>query len=454
MRGSVHLLLRQGVGNVIRFAGGIAMASLLGTSQFGIYGLAVAVAVPLGALVQIGLATHLTRRDDDPGKPAFDLLYTHNTVMGALIILVGVVAYVLFDGAAQALAFAGVFVALAVDLQGVPARVAMDRELRFGERGLVEVTADMAFYLVALPLAVLDFGFKAPVIGQIAQSSVMAGGLIWRSRYRPALTFDSIRWRVDVANSYGYALYDASIHAFDSALVLISGLIFGKDGAGVVTLAQRLANRTAVLRVAVDQVALASLSRVQRDPDRLKRAHSQGVLLHLLSTGVIIAGVGFTAPLLLPLMGDKWAPAIPILGLFCLFQLVSVAFDLHGNILRVTGRPHPTTIQRVLQFILTVLFALALARAFDDVRALGVAAALSTLSFLILERPVREIFIPSYQRYVPWFLALVPFTLTAFVSLPLRPLLFVPGFVLLALPVFRNDLIDQGKAAVSSLRSR
>ncbi len=169
--------------------------------------------------------------------------------------------------------------------------------------------------------------------------------------------------------------------------------------------AQRVANRTAVLRVAVDQVALASLSKVQRDPERLRRAHSQGVVLHLMSTGVIIAGVAFAAPLLLPFVIDtadgEWGPALPVLGLLCLFQLISVSFDLHGNVLRVTEQPNRATLQRILQLLIALVVAFPLTAAFGEI-GLGLAAVVSTLSFLTLEGPVRRMFIPTYRRYVPW----------------------------------------------------
>jgi O-antigen/teichoic acid export membrane protein len=258
---------------------------------------------------------------------------------------------------------------------------------------------------------------------------------------------------MDVRRSYGYAYYDASIYSFDSALIIVASVFFGSAGAGVVALAQRLANRTAALRVAVDQVALASLSRVQRDPSRLKRAHGQGVLLHLLSTGVIISGVGFFAPVFLPLMGAEWAPAIKMLGLLCLVQLVATAFDLHGNILRVIERPAPPNIQRILQLVLTIGLALPLGHLYG-VTGLGVAAVLATASYLVLEKPLREIFIPAYRSYLPWFFALAPFSLTAFVPLNLRPVLFLPGLVLLALPETRNDLWGHAKEAYASIRRR
>ncbi len=322
----------------------------------------------------------------------------------------------------------------------------------------MEVTADFVFYAVAIPLAILDFGFAAPVIGQIAMSSTMAGGLLWRAGYRPAANIDLSAWALEIRRGYPYAVYDASIHAFDSALTLIAGAVLGTAGSGVVGAAQRIANRTAVLRVAVDQVAMASLAKVQNDPARLRRAHSQGVVLHLLSTGVIIAGVAFAAPLFLPLIintaDSEWGPALPVLGLLCLFQLISVSFDLHGNVLRVTEQPKRATAQRILQLVIAVVVAIPLTQLFDEI-GLGLAAVASTASFLTLEGPVRKIFIPTYRRYVPWILALAPASLTAFLPSNLwLPVLFVPSIIVLAIPTYRHDLIDQGQQARLSILKR
>ncbi len=460
MRGSVLLLLRQGVGNVIRMFGVFALLGLLGSEQYGAYIIPVSIAVPAGMLLQVGIPTYLTRRDDDPPKAAFDLVATHNAAVG--VVLVAVAALLFWAGRSGdnqvMVAGSGVAVALAIDLQGIAARVKMDRELRFGERGVIEVTADMAFYTVAIPLAVLGLGAGAPVLGQIAMSSTLAGGLLWRSGYRPGLNLNRTRWIGEIRRGYSYAIYDASIHMFDSSLTLVAGLLLGTAGAGVVGAAQRVANRTAVLRVAVDQVALASLSKVQRDPARLRRAHSQGVVLHLMSTGLIIAGVAFAAPLLLPFVIDttdgEWGPALPVLGLLCLFQLISVSYDLHGNVLRVTEQPNRATLQRVLQLVITVLVAYPLAVAFDEI-GLGLAAVLATMSFLTLEVPVRRLFIPTYGRYLPWLIALVPACFTAFVSDWIwLPALFVPAMVVISLPSYRQDLLDQAREAQRAIRSR
>ncbi|MBT8241723.1 MAG: oligosaccharide flippase family protein [Acidimicrobiia bacterium] len=460
MRGSVHLLLRQGVGNVIRVVGVFAMIGLLGAQAYGAYVIPISIAVPSGLLLQLGIPTYLTRRADEPSKRAYDLVATHNGFIGLLLVLLAVVLLPVGFRAENdvVLAGSGVALALAIDLQGIASRVKMDRELRFGERGLVEVAADIVFYGVAIPLAVLDFGFAAPVIGQIAMSSTMAGGLLWRAGYRPGLNVDLRRWGRETRRGYPYAVYDASIHAFDSSLTIIAGVALGTAGSGVVGAAQRLANRTAVLRVAVDQVAMASLAKVQNDPERLRRAHSQGVVLHLLSTGVIIAGVAFAAPLFLPFIIDtadsQWGPALPVLGLLCLFQLISVSFDLHGNVLRVTEQPKRATLQRILQLAIAVGTAIPLTYLFDEI-GLGLAAVASTASFLTLEGPVRQIFIPTYRRYLPWILALAPASLTAFMpSRAWLPMLFVPAAVLLAIPRYRHDLVDQGRQASHSILRR
>lgn len=458
MRGSVHLLVRQGIGNVIRVVGVFAMLSLLGSDEYGAYIIPISIAVPSGLLLNFGIATQLTRREDEPTKSDFDMVATHNGAVGIalLVLAAGLLANGRSGGNDVLLAGAGIAVALAIDMQGVAPRVKMDRDLRFGERGVVEVSADLAFYLVAIPLAVLGLGFGAPVLGQIAMSSTLTGGLMWRSGYRPGLVRDVRRWRNEIRRGYSFAVYDASIHAFDSSLALIAGGVLGQAGAGVVGAAQRLANRTAVLRVAVEQVALASLSKVQRDRERLRRAHSQGVVLHLLSTGVIIAGVAMAAPILLPLIIDtaetEWGPALPVLGLLCLFQLISVSFDLHGNVLRVTDQPNPATVQRLLQVAIAVTTAGPLAAVFGPI-GLGLAAVLSTLSFLTLEGPLRQIFVPTYRRYLPWLVALAPASLTAFLpTLSWLPLLFVPGLVLLAIPVYRADLVAQGRDALAAIR--
>jgi hypothetical protein len=143
-----------------------------------------------------------------------------------------------------------------------------------------------------------------------------------------------------------------------------------------------------------------------------------------------------------------------VLGLLCLFQLISVSFDLHGNVLRVTEQPKRATLQRILQLAIAVVTAIPLTYFFGEI-GLGFAAVASTASFLTLEGPVRRIFIPTYRRYLPWILALAPASLTAFVpSNAWLPVLFVPAAVLLAIPRYRQDVMDQGRQASHSILHR
>ena len=445
LQGGFFLLRRQGFGMGVRIVGVLGLAALLTPEEYGVFVAPSSLMILIGAIVPIGIPTYLIREEGAASKEDLDLLFTWSLMTGLTVAGLAWIGFLASPSVGwldreYALAFAGISTAGAFQNAQAAARVDMDRSMRFAERGAIEVIGDTLIYLVAIPLAFAGVGFVAPVLGQVTASVWLGGAMILRSGYQPHLSFSFRRFMVLARSGIGYALYGLSNHLFDATILLVSSAFLGKAGAGQVGLAQRLANRTVVLRVAVEQLSLAAVSKVQGDLTRLRRIQAESTSLHLLTTGVGVSALAYLGPIIVPLLfGDEWQDATPVLAFLCLFQFVSIVFDMHVNTLIVRQKAMVVTLQRLVQTGLTAT-ALMLLVPIYEANGVAVSLLVGVASFVILELAVRRLFIPAHRAYLPFIAGMLPLYLSPFVTGAARLALLLPFVAMLALPNSRRVL--------------
>ena len=132
----------------------------------------------------------------------------------------------------------------------------------------------------------------------------------------------------------GLVMYVAS--NFEKVLL---GRYWGADAIGIYGRAYQLIRLpTDNLNSAVGEVAFAALSRLQDEPDRLRRYFLKGYALVLGLTLPITAACAFFADdLILVLLGDKWKAAAPIFRLLASTILVYAIVNPLGWLLNSLG---------------------------------------------------------------------------------------------------------------------
>ena len=207
--------------------------------------------------------------------------------------------------------------------------------------------------LVAVVLALMDWGVEALVWGVVARQAVFSATVILLEPVRPRL-YAGRREIADLLRT-GAGFSAVAVFSFlaNRGLNLVIARTLGAAALGLFTRAHALAVVSARLGPVIAKVLLPSMARRQHRVERLRAVHRGGV--EMLSLTVLPASlmIAMTAPeIVAVVLGGQWdgaAPALRILALAGVLQAFSV---LHVPVIRSLGAVYRETWRRALFFVL------------------------------------------------------------------------------------------------------
>lgn len=326
---AMQLAIRSVIMRALTFAGTIVLARQLAPSDFGVYGIVAFVVAACSAFGDFGLGAALVQQADEPTPAQLRTVWTvQQCIALAAVVLVWLAApaaTAVFAGLPPETAWMIRVLSLGLlmsSLRTLPA-VMMERELRFGPLAAAEIVQTVAFYSVAVTLAILGAGAWAFVVAGVAQLAMGAAvvNLAWRRR--PAIGID----RGSLAKLLGFGFdYQASalfLNLRDAPLPALVGLVSGTVAAGMIQLAVRIALTIASIEDIVGRIAFPAFARLQGHPKEQSRALDAAILM----TGLIMipaqCWIAALAPVLVPLVfGSQWSDAVLPLQIICLGTLL------------------------------------------------------------------------------------------------------------------------------------
>jgi O-antigen/teichoic acid export membrane protein len=207
LTGGVYLVVREGIGVVVGVLGAVALTRMIGPANFGLYVALVALFMYLQSLATLGINAYLVRTEGELQQRSLHEAFTLLTVLSIAVVVVAellfptIIGFTHLDG----LATLGPLTLLAlpiVVISQVPL-AKLEHGLEFRVVALMEGSAQVVLYAVALPLAFAGWGAAAGVIGWLAQQSLLVCCRFGAARYRP-----SFRWsRTNIARMahYGFS---------------------------------------------------------------------------------------------------------------------------------------------------------------------------------------------------------------------------------------------------------
>lgn len=216
----------------------------------------------------------------------------------------------------------------------------LKRNLEFRRLAYVEVVSVVAAGAVAIGLALTGFGVWA-LVWQMLVATAVAVAMMWVvSSWLPAARFelDAARELFGFsANLLGFRSFNYWVRSADDLLV---GRIVGSHGLGVYTRAyESMLMPLRQVSNVVGRVMFPSLSRIQRDPERVRRAYLRAIAMIALVTFPMMTGLFVVADsFVLGLLGPKWVEVIPILRVLCLVGLAQSVGTTTGWIYQSQGR--------------------------------------------------------------------------------------------------------------------
>ena len=412
LRGGAYLSLRQALGTLINVGGALVLARLIGPGQYGLYAAAVGVAGYLQLVSVCGVDVYLVRHEAGPDESAVShQAFTLLLVIGAGTLLVGCVTLPLVAAWTHmpALRALGIVVTVGVPLQlltSVPL-ARLERALDYRRVAWIELSAQIAFFVVALPLAFVGLGAWAPVAGWWTQQLGLAVLCFGASRYRPRLRWDPAAIRPMVSYGLGYS---ASIWIWQLRRLVnpvIVGRAVGAEGVGIVALGVQIVTHLSFVAIASWRLSTAALARVQTDVARITGAVSEGMRLQIVAVGLPLVCFAWLGPWLVALFfGPAWAPVMTVYPFLALGMLASAAFNLHSSALYVRRHNGDVSLFHTAHILLFAGSAWWLVPRLG-IAGYGWAEAAAILSYAVVhEALVRRVAAPAYGAAAALWLAL------------------------------------------------
>jgi PST family polysaccharide transporter len=206
-------------------------------------------------------------------------------------------------------------------------RADLTRALRFKALALLDAIAQAAGLAVGIGLAAMGYGYWALVAMSISQAAVGLAGAIVASRWAP--TFYDRGTSIRSFFRFGAGVAGAQLLGYASKNVdsIALGVTLGPVAVGYYNRAyQVLMLPLNQMQAPSTRVALPVLSKLHDDRPRYDAFLLQGQSVLLNAVGIVLAySAALADPLFAVLLGDQWAPAVPLFQALAIGGLASMA---------------------------------------------------------------------------------------------------------------------------------
>lgn len=328
----------------IGFAFGVALARLLGPSEFGLLAMITVLTQFLVAVADLGLEEALVQRrelDEAHCSSVFWAMLAAGCLLGAALVAAAP-AIARFYGAAELRPLV-VWLAGLLLLRGlgtVP-RALIARRLDYRSSTMIECAAAVGGGACAVALAWRGFGAASLAI-QMLVSEALASALLLRAAGwwpRPMLR------RAALVELLGFGGYRAAtrglVYWTQHADDLLIGKLLGSGPLGLYTRAFNLM-RLPVLAIAraVARPMFPTLVLIQDDPERVRSLYLRATGAVALATVPLCLGlVACAEPLVVGVFGEPWREAVPLARVLGIAGLLQGVTALAGSLYLSQGRP-------------------------------------------------------------------------------------------------------------------
>ncbi len=360
VRGSAFMSLRLAAGAGIGLIGITLLTRFIGPANYGIFTAAHATLVYFITMTECGIGVYLIRLDRDSPEDfhqALTLLLLFSLVG---ILLAWPVAYLLehFYGLRE------VRMAVIAMMLGLPlvhvVKVPMarlERDLDYKRVAVIELVGNLAYYLVALPLAYRGAGLAAPIAGWWAQQLTQLVQL-YRTDYRPRLIWRPVIIKRMLSFGAPYSVTQVLMALRDLVNPLVVGRLLGPTAVGYVALGLKIVQQLGIVRSATARISVAAFARVQGEPARLARALTEGMFLQIIAVGPLLCAFSLIAPFVIPFVfGPKWVPVSQIYPWLAVAAMITAIFQLHISVLTVLAMNYQQALSYLVRLILLVALA-------------------------------------------------------------------------------------------------
>ena len=434
MSGGAYLAIRQALGMAIGIAGVLILTRVIGPKQYGLYAAAIGIFSFVQLITQLGIGVYIIRSEKEVDAALRD---TAATLLFALALAAAAVLIAVVPLLERFTRLAGlgpvaiaVFVTLPIaQLAQIPL-AQLDRSLNYRLIAWVELAAQAAFTIVAITLALLDWGAWALVTGWFTQQLLLLVLLHTAVGYWPRFAWNREYARDAVEYGVGYTASTWLYQLRRLVNPLVVGRYVGAEAVAIVSVTTQIVNNLSFISVATWRLSTAALARVQMDRARIARAINDGMLMQVAATAPFLIAFAIAGPMVVEyFMGTEWTPISTLFPFLALVSLTTSVFNLHASALYVLRKNTAMALYHIAHSGTLAAAALILVRR-SGLVGYGAAEIITILTFVVLhQQTAREIQGLKYMRVAamivcvtpvlfftslgPWSLAALPLALLA-----------------------------------------
>lgn len=323
-RGVLYLLLRYGGVQVTGLAANIALSRLLDPAAFGIYAITLFVLVLMTYLSDFGLGPALLQKKTNVTETDLSTVFTaQQVIVGTLLLIVVIAAPALSDlyrlGPTGVWYFRAIAVAgMLTSLKTVPT-IVIERQLLYGRLALIDVAEIVTFQATAVTLAFFHQGAWSFIWAVLASKTLGCALSYALSGWRPAVRFLRSAFTALWRFAAPFQLTWMTFLLRDYMIPILGGVLVGTAEVGYLNWALALASVPGQMAQIVGRVSFPSFSRMQSDPERLRRAIETSVrALFIVAVPMQLALFSLAPWLIAIVFTNRWAPALIPLYLLCI----------------------------------------------------------------------------------------------------------------------------------------
>ncbi len=334
LRSGVIFVTARGLNIFVQLASTILLARLLSPHDFGLVAMVLALVGFAPMLIDLGTTdasvqkTHITQGE-------ISTIFWLNVAIGvALTVLLagsgGLIALVFGEPALTniALMLSLTFITAAISTQHY---ALMRRAMQFRRIAIIDISANLIGSAVSIAMALTGWGYWSLVAKPIVTSGLSAIG-VWLScpwvPGRPQLTpavKELLGFGMGVT---GFTMTD---YVAKSADRLAIGYFYGAGPLGLFQNAFNIYNNLlSILTEPLHNIAVSGLSKLRNDVDELRRSWDRALsTLSFFSAGAFAVLAVIAQDFVVILLGQKWAPAGPLL---CILAIRGIAHSIERTL--------------------------------------------------------------------------------------------------------------------------
>jgi PST family polysaccharide transporter len=294
----------------------VAMASVLGPSEFGMVSIAIVYIAFLQMFLDQGFMAALIQRRDLRDEH-LDAVFWMDQVLAIILVAVSVLLSGWWAAKNHAPAAASLISVLSLDIPLMALVIVqsalLNREMNFKSLSICGNISALVGGIVGVGMALAGLRAWALVGQQLAKDATTAI-LLWRwSHWRPRFEFSFKHLKELTGFSVGNFAAQLGIFADVQASSVILGLFFGPVALGLYRIADRIMSSVITLAMSsIQAVSFPEFSRLQHQPEELRKSALSCVRLTSAITVPALAGLAAVSTPLMAVIGPQWVPASPV----------------------------------------------------------------------------------------------------------------------------------------------